>query len=89
MQPLGVDPLAAPTELTAGLGSTNVPTYFTNISVDLQHVIEFPLYAGFTAGLDSLGCGLLGQVGFFDRFNIDFRLREHNCYIEIPDAHTP
>lgn len=85
MQPLGLNPLTAPIELTAGVGSTNLPTHFASISLDLQGVIELPLYAGFTTGLDQWGYGLLGQVGFFDRFNIAFRLMEKTCYIEIPD----
>jgi hypothetical protein len=85
MQPLGLDALVAPIELSAGMGSANVPTHFVNISIDLQGIIEFPVYAGFTSGLDPLGYGLLGQTGFFDRFNIAFRLGQKTCYIEIPD----
>jgi hypothetical protein len=85
MQPLGLDALVAPTELSTGVASTNVPTHFVNIRIDLQGLIEFPVYAGFTTGLDEWGCGLLGQTGFFDRFNVGFRLCEKTCYIEIPD----
>jgi hypothetical protein len=88
MQPLGLDPLAAPIELTSGVGSSNLPTHFANISIDMQGIIEFPLYAGFTTGLDHLGYGLLGQNGFFDRFNVSFRLCDQLCYIEVPDP-TP
>jgi hypothetical protein len=85
MQPLGLDPLTAPVELSSGVGSANVPIHYANISIDLQGLIEFPAYAGFTTGLDQQGYGLLGQIGFFDRFNVGFRLNEGNCYIEIPD----
>jgi hypothetical protein len=84
MQPLGLDPLASPIELTAGLGSVNVPTHFANITLDIQGIIRIPIYAGFTVGLEPWGVGLLGQTGFFDRFNVHFKLAEKNCYIEIP-----
>ena len=83
MQPLGIDALGAPVEMTTGVGST-VPTNFANITIDMQGVVQFPVYAGFTTGLDAWGSGLLGQVGFFDRFNIHFRLAESRCYIEVP-----
>jgi hypothetical protein len=82
---LGLDPLLARVALTSGLGSTSVPTYFTPISIDLQGIVQFPVYAGFTAGLEQLGFGLLGQTGFFDRFNVGFRLSQKTCYIEVPD----
>jgi len=86
MAHLGLDPLLATVALTSGLGSTNVPTHFAAISIDLQGIVEFPVYAGFTAGLDQLGYGLLGQTGFFDRFNVGFRLSDKTCYIEVPEA---
>ena len=52
----------------------------------MQGVITFPVYAGFTIGLEQMGLGLLGQIGFFDRFNVGFRLMESICYIEIPES---
>jgi hypothetical protein len=85
MLSLGIDPLTSPMEMTAGVGTEGVPTHFANISIDLQGLIRFPVLAGFTAGLDPLALGLLGQVGFFDRFNLEFRLSEKICLIEIPD----
>jgi hypothetical protein len=48
MHPLGLDLLTAPLEMTIGVGSTNVPTHFANIDIDLQGVIRFPVYAGST-----------------------------------------
>jgi hypothetical protein len=80
---LGLDPLAAPHEGTSGVGSYNVPTYFWNLEIDLQGLTRFPVFAGFTPGLDQLGLGLLGQSGFFDRFNISFNLRQGIFEIEI------
>lgn len=34
--------------------------------------MTFPLYAGFCETLEHVGMGLLGQDGFFSRFNIQF-----------------
>jgi hypothetical protein len=85
MEFLGIDSRSAPVEMTRGVGTASVPTHFGNVTVDLQGLIQFPVFAGFTAGLDSLALGLLGQVGFFDRFNLGFRLSEKTCLIEIPN----
>jgi hypothetical protein len=76
MQTLGLDPLAAPVDMTSGVGSTNIPTHFTNVTIDLQGVVQFPVYAGFTTGMNELGMGLLGQAGFFARFKITFDYRK-------------
>jgi hypothetical protein len=84
MSLLGLNPLTTPVEPTSGMGSVDVPTHFAQISINLQGVIEFPVYAGFTSGLDQLGYGLLGQTGFFGRFNLRFELARRTCYIEIP-----
>jgi hypothetical protein len=85
MQSLGIDPLTAPVEMMSGVGTEGAPTHFADISIDLQGLIHFPVFAGFTTGLDPIALGLLGQVGFFDRFNLTFRLSEKTCLIEIPD----
>lgn len=86
MQSLGIDPLQAPAEMTFGVGTMGVPTHFADVNIDLQGLIRFPVYAGFTTGLDPMGLGLLGQIGFFDRFNLGFRLSEKACLIEIPEG---
>jgi len=75
MQPLGLDPLAAPVDMTSGVGSTNVPVHFANVTLDfgvMQLAMQFSVYAGFTTGMDPIGIGLLGQAGFFDRHKIMF-----------------
>lgn len=82
MQPLGLDPLTSPVEGTSGVGSTNVPAHFSNIVMDLQGVIQIPVYAGFTTGMDQLGFGLLGQAGFFEAFKITFDFANKLYHIE-------
>jgi hypothetical protein len=81
--PLGLDLLTAPMDFTSGLGSTNVPVHFFNISINLQNVIQIPVYAAFTVGLDQMGAGLLGQSGFFDRFSVHFKLQQGIYEIDI------
>lgn len=84
MQPLGLDPLAAPVDMTSGVGSTNVPTHFANVTLDFG-VTQFSVYAGFTTGMDALGMGLLGQAGFFERFKIVFDNANKLFTIEMPE----
>ncbi len=83
MQPLGLDPLSAPVDLTSGVGSTNVPTHFTNVTLDFG-AMQFTVYAGFTTGLDPIGMGLLGQAGFFDRYKVTFDYQHKLFSIEVP-----
>ena len=45
---------------------------------------KIPLYAGFTTRLEQIGYGLLGQAGFFDRFNITFKHSQGIFQIEVP-----
>jgi len=84
MQPLGLDALAAPVDMTSGLGSSNVPTHFTDVTIDLQGLTQFTVYAGFTIGLEQLGIGLLGQTGFFERFKITFDYANRQYAVELP-----
>ena len=84
MQPLGLDPLTAPVDVTTGVGSTNVPTHYCNVTIDLAGIGQFQVYAGFTTGMDQLGIGLLGQAGFFDRFKITFDHPNKTFTLETP-----
>lgn len=83
MQRLGIDLLTAPVDMTSGVGSTNVPTHYCNVTLDLG-VIDFQVYAGFTAGMDQFGIGLLGQDGFFDKFKITFDNPHGSYTLETP-----
>jgi hypothetical protein len=79
---LSLDPLTAPMETISGVASAGVPTHFFNVEIDLQGLIRFPVYAGFTSGLDDLGLGLLGQAGLFERFHVRFKLSQRIYEIE-------
>jgi hypothetical protein len=82
LQTLGLDPLLAPSEPISGVGSSGISAHFFNLAIDLQGLVQFPVYVGFTTGLDEIGLGLLGQNGFFDRFHIHFKLSQRIYEIE-------
>ena len=85
MQLLDLDPLKTPVQPTRGVGGV-VLTYFADVLVELRGQSPILVYAGFTEGLETVGVGLLGQVGFFDRFNVHFKLRDGICNTELlPD----
>jgi hypothetical protein len=80
LRPLGLPPLGVPFESTAGVGAITL-AFFHHVTLDLG-VVQLPLYAGFTDGLEQWGMGLLGQNGFFDRLKVDFELSRGLFYIE-------
>jgi hypothetical protein len=78
--PLGINPFGMPFEPTNGVGGLTL-SFFYNIQIDLQGIVQFPAYTAFTDGLNQWGVGLLGQSGFFDRVGVHFDL--HNGKFEI------
>lgn len=46
--------------------------FFWPLEVTLEKRIVFPLYAGFSVYQDGRKVGLLGQLGFFDKFDVSF-----------------
>jgi hypothetical protein len=79
---LKLDVLNLPKGLTGGVGTSANTTCWDTITVDLGHGIVFSAYTGFTQGMDQMGLGLLGQVGFFDHFRVEFRLNKNVFIIE-------
>jgi len=60
------------TELTFfGIGGIQQTAYFHHIGMEVGGY-EFPCYAGFSYDLKSLPYGILGQVGFFNFFRVQF-----------------
>jgi hypothetical protein len=82
MAPLGISSLGLPIEPISGVGGLGF-SYFTNITVDLQGLTQFPLYASFADALNHWGVGLLGQRGFFDKFVVHFDLPNNVFHLEI------
>jgi hypothetical protein len=68
--------------MTRGVGNIANVTYIDTINIDLGFGLEFHTKVGFSEGLDTYGIGLLGYSGFFDQFNVEFRLAEGIFTIE-------
>jgi hypothetical protein len=65
-----------PMQLTGGVGSSANVTHYANVEIQIPvtnlPTISFACFAGFTAGMESQGIGLLGQCGFFEKFRVAF-----------------
>jgi hypothetical protein len=83
MDALSLEASIAPREGTIGVADARVETYFCSVTLDFG-VIQIPVFAGFTSGLEQSGVGLLGQAGFFDTFNITFRKSIGVFQLELP-----
>lgn len=81
---LGLDPLSKGASNIAGVGNGTVPTFYWPVKIDFPGVVTFDVYAGFTAGLDGIGLGLLGQCGIFDRVKVVFDHSGGVFHIEVP-----
>jgi hypothetical protein len=79
---LKIDVLRLPKAQTVGVGSQNNTTYYDTLTIGLDNGIQFSAYCGFTQGMDSVGLGLLGQSGFFDSYNVEFRHAQKTFTIE-------
>jgi len=73
---LVLDPLAMPMHTTGGVGNSANVTYYGDVQIKISGgnspTISFNAFAGFTAGTDAQGTGLLGQSGFFENFRVMF-----------------
>jgi hypothetical protein len=89
-QQIGLDSQQMPAGSTAGVGSVANLTYYAPIEVRVHFAgasnvsrIAFTTQAGFTAGLDAQGIGLLGQSGFFENFLVEFNHKTRSFSIEV------
>ena len=83
---IGLNPAVGAPDTASGLGGDDVNTYYCTLRIHLDGIAEYDLNVGFTDGLERLGMGLLGECGFFDRFNVAFNRREGFFYVET-DSH--
>ena len=79
---LNLDVLKLPKGVTGGVGSSANTHYWATITVDLGHGLAFSASTGFTQGMEPMGLGLLGQLGFFDQFRVEFMLNRKLFTIE-------
>jgi hypothetical protein len=81
MPQLGINPLAAPAGNTSGIGS-QPGTVFHEVGIDIEGLVQFSVYAGFTSELEGWGVGVLGQNGFFDHLDVSLNFRQGTFEIE-------
>lgn len=83
MRLLRLDQSALPSGFTFGLGSLANRTYYEHVTIRLGGGLSFRTIAGFSSGLS---VGLLGQRGFFENFDVEFRQRERLFTISSGEA---
>jgi hypothetical protein len=77
-KPLALDLTHKSREEISGVGGKSA-AYFHDIQVAMEGASPFSVYAAFTEGLEHARIGLLGQSGFFDRFEVCFDLNK-GCF---------
>jgi hypothetical protein len=91
---LGLDTLKMKQQITGGVGNTGNITYYDDLTIELGIWVNingtltftpkfsFKTYAGFTAGLEAQGMGLLGECGFFENYLVTFHYKGRVFHIE-------
>jgi Aspartyl protease len=79
---LGLDLKSLPTSSITGIGNGANEAYYGVVTLELGRGITFQARVGFSEALERGGVGVLGQIGFFDQFNVEFRLAEGFFTIE-------
>jgi len=80
-------------QITGGVGNNGNITYYAEVTIELgvqatdgtwsfDPELQFKAYAGFTAGLEAQGLGLLGECDFFERYLLTFDHKNHIFHIE-------
>ena len=84
---IGLDQLQMKMQNTTGVGNTGNATYYEDIRIEIPlargMTLTFTTTAGFTAGMDQLGIGLLGQTGFFETFPTTFNHKARIFTIDV------
>jgi len=68
---IGIDIESGKVQTFSGITREQLTAYFHNIKIGIGGH-EYDCYAGFSRDLANMPYGLLGQVGFFNLFNIVF-----------------
>jgi|SRR6267154_3030758 len=84
---LGVDPATLAFELTSGFGGSQ-PTFFQDVEITVAwpglQPFSFMASAGFSAGMNAHGHGVLGQNGFFSQHRVTFDCAAKTFTVVIP-----
>ena len=91
---MGLNPLTMKQQITGGVGNTGNVTYYDELTIEVGYLntggtsqtfepkLSFKTHAGFTAGLEAQGLGLLGQSGFFENYHVTFDHKKREFHIE-------
>lgn len=77
---LGLDVEKGKVAPFSGVGGNRMNAYFHNIRIHVGEV-SHDLYCGFTRDIPPDGHGILGQMGFFDRFRVNFDYKQEEIEI--------
>jgi hypothetical protein len=66
-----------------GIGSGHITAIFAHVKIDFAGEVTFPLYAGFSNAPSVVP--ILGQAGFFDRFDVTFKKRKEVIELKFTD----
>jgi hypothetical protein len=64
-----------PDAAISGAGHNNIPAFRRDVEIEAKDLDTWSLVASFTPSLDGAGLGVLGGIGFFDRFQVRFDMR--------------
>ena len=67
-----------------GISGQQLISYFHDIEIEVGGH-KFNCYAGFSRDIDNMPYGLLGQVGFFDLFNIVFDYKKQRIELKTKE----
>lgn len=79
---LGFDLVSLPRSIAKGIGNEAIEVFYAQVTIRIGDSFSFEARVGFSDGLQKVGVGVLGQAGFFDQFNVEFRLAEGFFTIE-------
>lgn len=68
----------------SGISGQQLTAYFHHIEIEVGGH-RFNCYAGFSKEIDNMPYGLLGQVGFFDLFNVVFDYNKQVIELKLKD----
>jgi hypothetical protein len=85
---LGLDVSQMRCAKATGVGAEN-DTWYENLTIRMDRGLEIAAYVGFTAGLEDVGYGLLGQSGFFSKYEVLFDHEQSEIVIYTKDLTRP
>ena len=77
---IGIDVESGKEAGFGGVGGAGMRAYFHTVKVYVGDY-SYDLYCGFTRDIPADGYGILGQVGFFDHFKVNFDNREEEIEV--------